>query len=611
MNQSMFDTAFNTLQIDFSHIACLKPATDRQSWQSVPDEFKQLVKRRVQLYRDLPWPRLSASCYLLYSLEGDRSQFEKSYQEIRQRLNDIVIYQCIFDDDLYVNEIIDGIMFICEESGWQLPAHNTYVRDTPALNLPQVQKPIIDIYAAQTGAQLALITYLLASKLDLVSHTIRERIFHEIHSRIINPYLNAKFWWMGNGDEMMCNWSAWCTQNILLLGLFVPMNKKIRRAIVEQACYTLNCFEKDYGADGACPEGVLYYRHAALCLFNCIEMLNGYTKQHFAKLWKSEKVMNMASFLVNNHVDQNWYINFSDSSARLARCDIREYLFAQAVDSKSLRQLAINDWQESRRERSSLANECNLYYELQSLFFAKALNQEKPAAIEYSNIYYPSTQQAIFRDENFVLSVKAGNNGDSHNHNDVGSFTVFKKGQPLIIDIGVETYNKNTFSEKRYEIWTLQSSYHNLPSFDGNGQQAGKEFSAQDVHCNLETDQAFISMDISGAYKNSVNLHSYCRKVSLRSDSSIAIEDRFACASSSEVTMSLILAQKPTSFGNKVQVGDLASLSLDGLCIIAIESIAITDERLACTWSFHNETPHEIFRVLLKATSTDFKIIVN
>ncbi|MFR2781088.1 MAG: heparinase II/III family protein [Clostridium sp.] len=78
-------------------------------------------------------------------------------------------------------------------------------------------------------------------------------------------------------------------------------------------------------------------------------------------------------------------------------------------------------------------------------------------------MFYPSTGLFIARDSRFCLAVKAGDNDDSHNHNDTGSFTIYKDGKPLFADIGVETYQAKTFSPQRYEIWTMQSAYHNLP----------------------------------------------------------------------------------------------------------------------------------------------------
>ncbi|WP_092282222.1 hypothetical protein [Caldicoprobacter faecalis] len=51
----------------------------------------------------------------------------------------------------------------------------------------------------------------------------------------------------------------------------------------------------------------------------------------------------------------------------------------------------------------------------------------------------------------------------------------------LFIDVGVETYTAKTFSSSRYEIWTMQSQYHNLPTVNGVCQQAGEQYRTIDV----------------------------------------------------------------------------------------------------------------------------------
>ena len=87
-------------------------------------------------------------------------------------------------------------------------------------------------------------------------------------------------------------------------------------------------------------------------------------------------------------------------------------------------------------------------------------------SVSHPDVYYKSVGLFVARDDTLCLAVKAGDNADSHNHNDTGSFTVYKNGLPLIIDVGVESYTQKTFSPRRYEIWTMQSAYHNLPTIN-------------------------------------------------------------------------------------------------------------------------------------------------
>ena len=80
----------------------------------------------------------------------------------------------------FLDEIADTVWAICEESAWQLPAHNSYVRDTPQLPLPDTTRPIVDLFAAETGALLALTRYLLPDELDTAAPGITARMEREL-----------------------------------------------------------------------------------------------------------------------------------------------------------------------------------------------------------------------------------------------------------------------------------------------------------------------------------------------------------------------------------------------------------------------------------------------
>ena len=49
-----------------------------------------------------------------------------------------------------------------------------------------------------------------------------------------------------------------------------------------------------------------------------------------------------------------------------------------------------------------------------------------------------------------TLAAKGGHNGESHNHNDVGSFIVAVDGVPAVADAGRPTYTAQTFGPDRY-----------------------------------------------------------------------------------------------------------------------------------------------------------------
>ena len=81
--------------------------------------------------------------------------------------------------------------------------------------------------------------------------------------------------------------------------------------------------------------------------------------------------------------------------------------------------------------------------------------------------------------------------------------------------MGVESYTKKTFSPQRYEIWTMQSQYHNLPTFGGIMEQDGEKFQANCVKYEIGDEKSWISMDLAGAYPE-CHIISYIRTACLK-----------------------------------------------------------------------------------------------
>ena len=176
------------------------------------------------------YPPLPASLYLDFTRTGNRSRYEEPYFARRRALNDFVLAECAAGDGRFLDGAIDGIDAICSECGWQIPAHNAYVRDEPQLPLPSPERPVLDLFACETGAQLSVALHLLGSRLDAVSPAIGARIRGLVRERILEPYLREHFWWMGRDGEPMNNWTPWCTQNVLIAAGLSDSEPRVMRA---------------------------------------------------------------------------------------------------------------------------------------------------------------------------------------------------------------------------------------------------------------------------------------------------------------------------------------------------------------------------------------------
>ena len=567
------------------------PYANRAAWAALPGAARWKAAGDAALQDADTLPRLPLSLWLRFTQNGDRTVWEHAYFARRRTLCALVMAEAVTGAGSYLPAIADLAWAICEESAWQLPAHNSYIRDTPQLPLPDVTRPIVDLFAAETGALIATVYGLLGAALDGYAPGFSVRLKGEVERRVLAPYRTAHFWWMGNGEEPMCNWTPWCTQNVLLAAAQCAPAETLP-VYVKQAAYSIDCFLKDYGEDGCCSEGAQYYRHAALTMFNALDLLCRIAPGVFDDVWAEPKIRNMAEYIVNMHIAGPYYLNFADCSPLAGARGVREFLFGQRVASAPLMTLAARDWADAlqqpdpdRLHHPDDSEGINLYYHIQT-----ALAEQKVLAFAQSaapalprDMWYHSVGILVCRRGAYALGAKAGNNADSHNHNDVGSVTLYKNGAPLLIDVGVETYSKKTFSPQRYEIWTMQSSWHNLPEFEPESaqyqQQPGLEFAARDVAVNDALDA--ITMDIAPAYGAVPGLGFYRRRVQLSANGLTLQEETDF---SRTVALTLMSVEKPAVEGGTVQFGTLAAAHIKGFARIATEAVPITDPRLRQAW---------------------------
>lgn len=516
---------------------------DRNAWRGLPKPLRDVHVRHAASHRGRPWPRPLAHDWALFFDTGDRGTYEAMYGAIRRRLSDdLMAYGVQRDDDaaahVLLADIIDGIMIVCDEAAWQIPAHNTYVRDAPQLPWPDPDRPLLDLFVCDTGQLLASALYLLG---DDLPEPIRRRVIHELSRRIVTPYLHDRFWWMGLAGEATNNWTTWCTQNVLATVFLAPFGDDVRGRVIARACASLDAFLRDYGEDGCCTEGAGYYHSAGLCLFGALRILADVRPDVFTPLWRLPKIVNIATYIVRVRVAEDRYFNFSDCSIHAGLLGAREYLFARAVGDDAMARIAAAEWRHGlERELEAAGDDAvgdesvgnpmeriNVLYPLFEAGAARAMTaladandvgdtDDTNALRETRETFFPSTGIAVMRGGGFDVAVRAGANGGSHSHNDTGSVIVWRHGRPVLIDPGVEAYTRQTFSPQRYELWPMQSSWHNLPDFDGVMQRETPDCRAERVHVEFGEDVSRMTADLTHAWPVEAGLRSYVRTVTLR-----------------------------------------------------------------------------------------------
>lgn len=505
---------------------------DREPWDAIPESIRKAHLARGESALDFEYPALPATLFLQFSRNGNRSRYQGPQRSRRNALGDLVIAECLANEGRFVDDIVNGIWCICEETYWGVPAHLYIQKDGPGL--PDIEEPTVDLFAAETVALLAWTLYLVGPKLDAVSPLIRPRIIREAQWRILQPCMNRDdFWWMGYanhpvlGEPRVNNWNPWINSNWLITALLLEEDEDRRVQHVDRILRSLDVFIDHYSDDGGCDEGPGYWGRAGASVFDNLETLDLATRGN-VDVWDEPKIQNMARFIYRAQIDDHYFVNFADASAWITPAASLAYRFGKRIGDPAMS--AIGAW--AARETNIAENGFSdfLSRQLPALFTAHELLSSEGGFALPRDVYLQGIQFVASRDnegsaDGFYVAAKGGHNAESHNHNDVGNFIVYVDGKPTLIDIGVEDYTAKTFSPQRYEIWTMQSGFHNVPTVNGYDQTDGIDRKASEVTYDTNDDRTIFAQDISASYPADAGIESWQRTLTHDRDSSITIED--------------------------------------------------------------------------------------
>jgi hypothetical protein len=145
---------------------------------------------------------------------------------------------------------------------------------------------------------------------------------------------------------------------------------------------------------------------------------------------------------------------------------------------------------------------------------------------DIEDAWLPDIQLMVSRlADGLFVAAHAGNNGKSHNHNDVGDFIVYADGQPVIVDIGSGTYTARTFSKDRYRLWFNTSAFHNLPTVNGQQEQEGLTYAASQVAYRVDRRGARLTMNLAKAYPAAAGINAWKRSILAEKAGRITITD--------------------------------------------------------------------------------------
>ena len=578
----------------------------RQQWEAIDTVYTNALVKAGETALDYKWQTVPATAYLEFVQTGNRYIMEDIYNQNLTAIKKLVFAELAEGKGRFIPQLINGTWVVCEISSWSLSASLNLQKS--GSGLPDITEPIIELGAGITANTMAWTYYLFRESFDKYNPLIAKRIKLEIDKRILQPYYQRNdFWWMDlDGQKRIVNnWNVWLNYNALTCILLVEDDSTKRMEGVYKTMQSVDRFINYYKEDGGCEEGPAYWSHAGGMLFNYLTLLQQATGGT-VNIFDRPLVRNIGTYIYKAHIDSSYYINYADAAAKLSTDAGIVYHYGKAINDTLLTAFGAYLARQQHWEKSIPVE--TIYGGLQNIFNAPAILAAKAQPAFLADTWMEGTGIAMARDvagsaKGFYFSALAGHNGESHNHNDVGSCILFYNGQPLLIDIGSETYTRQTFGPERYSIWTMRSTFHNLPLINGIEQKDGQQFTARNTSFTTNASTAIFSVDIASAYPANAAVKKWQRTYQLKRKQSFTISDDYRLAANNGNTalhfMTSAQVQKEKDGLLYLFIGN-TKMTVDydpALLSVAVEPVPIKDPRLLQTW------PPMVYRLIFKCLS--------
>lgn len=581
---------------------------------AISNDFSAAAIREAEACLGADAGDLNEELYTEFARNGNRVHYEGVNFHRRRLLNRLALGELCEGEGRFLPELSRIISCTLKEASWVLPAHS-------GGRLPEGAEQNIDLFSSQTAAALAMVSVRLPLETSL-----QKQIWETIDARIFVPFLTHDYWWRDLGENRRAvpsNWTPWCIHGVLecvraVMPDALPWCDDIleqvnladtarqddsalkqrdgnvtitRSEIPSPAAFlqkerlphlheiALSClaslhnYFSDYPDDGGCDEGAQYWEHSVGHFFEC-----GLFQE-----FDTAKFLAMCSFIRKVHMTGNYYMNFADCAARILPNASMVFLMGMAFHNSELEYFGKYLFCTQAKETSDPTLRDNMDFRaILNAALASNLMEAQPDAP--SLLFQPrdsfaSLSAGIFRNPQFCVAAKGGHNGENHNHNDCGNVIIYGNGRPVLIDAGVGAYTKDTFSERRYTIWTMQSSYHNLPEINGCMQQDGSGFCAK----NAVFSENGFSCELSAAYPQTTRLFSYQRSVKIN-EKCVKLVSQFVFQNTNNhLTLNYMLAEKPEQTDCRARVNGCLLKLPNGKW--SVETIEFgEDEKLSPVW---------------------------
>jgi len=573
---------------------------DRQFWEGLAANIRQEYIKRAEGYLSYNWPVVKATDYLEFIRSGDRRQ--SVYSACSNALISLVMGELVEGRGRFIDQIINAVWYYSEQTWWGWSAH--LGSQKAGSGLPDVNEPYVDLGVGEVTSNLSLTYSLFKEEFDKVHPLISPRLKQEITNKSLAPYFARNDWgYMGFKGGRPNNWNPWINYNMLTSYLMIETDPVKKTAEIKKILNSIDKFLNGYSDDGGCDEGPSYWGAAGALLYESLEIMKNVTGGKF-NVFDDPLIQNIGKYFYKVNIHAPYFINFADADATTGGNASIVYRYGKAINDPAMWKFGaylarLGNWGEG-------AMGGRIFDQIRNLGLITEIRTAEAQEALVADFWFPDTEVAGARDKEgsymgFFFGAKGGFNAESHNHNDIGSCLMYFDGKPCLIDLGREEYVAKTFSSRRYEIWTMQSGYHNLPVINGTDQMQGASYKAKNSTFTANTKYAAFSTEIAGAYPEGAKVKSWIRSYKLNRGKSFVISDRFELSAltgapigSNLITYCKVTLVKP---GLLKFDGDGFSLNMTyNLKVVTpeIEFIEVTDRSLRRYW------PNGVTRIRLE-----------
>lgn len=558
----------------------LGKAADPKFWASLKDkeEYKFLIDTVLKDYNTCCIGEIETtkfSKFRLFKDKGDRNSYQETFFARQHRLYAMSLMCLLYPENpQYLELLQDTIWEICDQYVWALPAHIGNIEANDNCEL--------DLDATSMAYGLSMIKIMLEDRLHSL---IKSRIDYEINRRIIEPFFAKRWHWEFREN----NWTAVCSGSV---GCTLMLN---RPDLFDLAKDRLNAnmasYIGSYKNDGVCVEGAGYWSYGFGYFMEYATMLKTFTNGK-CDLTADPKIKNISTFLQKLFLDKDVIVNYGDCGIGTAVSVPSGFMF-------SLKSTFGDAVELPPFER--LSTECHYYPAIlkafvcyDSSFVAKDINKD-------ATYYMGDCGWFTKRTEKYGFSARGGCNGESHNHNDVGTFILSVDNEQLIIDMGGRPYTRQYFEdETRYTYLETSSRGHNVPIINGKYQA-----NIPEAYPTTSYENGVFSVDFKVAY-DAPEVTKLVRDYKPE-NAKITVTDSFEGVNT--LTERLISYVEPKIDGGKIKIGK-ATVSFDPALAEASYTKELHATALDVDGQVKNGVDIYLTDITVKSPDTSFTFVI-